>query len=72
MMKILSAKRSGFDSSGNRSTTLPIPESIQKRDAMILRKMHERACRETPLWDVFGGVLRVCDRRYQVMELPSL
>ena len=61
-MKILSAWRI---KNGKKAE---ITQEIYEKDYPILLKRHREACRDVIFWDVFGGVLSIEDRNYQVCE----
>jgi len=42
-----------------------------KHDYPELLKQHEKALKEELTWDMFGGVITVNGRRYQVVEEKS-
>lgn len=56
-MKIIAA----YDRNGQTLT----PEQIQS-DMSQLLKEHEKACRDEPTWEFFGGMIFVNDHEYQL------
>lgn len=70
-MKILSARQRRFVYEPGQGQYAEhwedVPAGVQRRDRMVLEKMHAKACREIPLFDMFGGILRIANRQYQVV-----
>jgi hypothetical protein len=56
-MKIISAHYAN----GNQ-----IPVEQQKKDMEQLQKLHSKCCVEDPTWSIFGGVLTIEKRSYQI------
>jgi len=62
-MRIINARQTCRDGSSK-----PVTESQQQRDMMCIRKSHAKAMKEEVFWDMFGGVIHVGNRRYQVVD----
>lgn len=45
-----------------------VSQEIYEQDYPKLKRMHKKACKEVIWWDVFGGVLSIENRNYQVCE----
>jgi hypothetical protein len=39
-----------------------------RRDTKEIRKEHKKALREDPMWSMFGGLITIQNRVYQVCE----
>lgn len=43
-----------------------VPIKQIKKDWKQLKELHQKALKEQPTWSVFGGILTIEDREYQV------
>lgn len=44
-----------------------VPAEVIKADLPKLQAAHDRAKREDPTWEFFGGILTIDQRKYQVV-----
>lgn len=44
----------------------PVSDEQYRKDYREIKRIHKEGCKKDMTWPVFGGVIRIGDRRYQV------
>jgi hypothetical protein len=49
------------------SDSKPVNPETVKQDMERLQTEHDKACKQDPMWECFGGIINIDRRRYQVV-----